>query len=322
MTTHWVINTCSAAVGLRLLAAAVTGLASLTAATMPAQAQSVAVFVNGDPITTYDIEQRNKLIQLTMHKTPPRQEVISELIDEKIKLQLMKRYQFPVTDQDIDKEVDKSYAGIANRMQMSPDQLTKNLASNGINSVTFKSRLKADYIWTQIIQGKFQSSLQIGEKDILEALEHKKSDNIAVSYEFTLRPILFVVPRGSPSAAFESRTREAEALRARFQNCNDGLPFARAIRDVVVRDQIIQQSADLAPALRDILNNTSIGKLTAPEVTQHGIEIFAVCSKKEADASSISKRQTRNEIFSAQFQSKAKRYLDELRRGAMIERLE
>jgi peptidyl-prolyl cis-trans isomerase SurA len=41
----------------------------LIACASPSQAQSVAVMVNGDPITTYDIEQRSKLIFLTTHKT-------------------------------------------------------------------------------------------------------------------------------------------------------------------------------------------------------------------------------------------------------------
>ena len=55
-------------------------------------AQQVVVLVNGDPITAFDIEQRTKLTQLTANKTPSRQEVIDELIDEKLKLQLLKRY--------------------------------------------------------------------------------------------------------------------------------------------------------------------------------------------------------------------------------------
>ena len=35
----------------------------------PSYAQSVAVMVNGEPITNYDIEQRSKLDFLSSHKT-------------------------------------------------------------------------------------------------------------------------------------------------------------------------------------------------------------------------------------------------------------
>jgi peptidyl-prolyl cis-trans isomerase SurA len=49
----------------------------------PLRAQTVAVMVNGEPITNYDIEQRSKLNTLSTHKPAVRQEVINELIDEK-----------------------------------------------------------------------------------------------------------------------------------------------------------------------------------------------------------------------------------------------
>ena len=57
------------------------------AAHLPAQAQVVAI-VNGEPITALDIRQRTRLIQLSTQKTPSRQEVLDELIDDKLKVQL------------------------------------------------------------------------------------------------------------------------------------------------------------------------------------------------------------------------------------------
>ena len=39
----------------------------------PSHAQTVAVMVNGDPITNYDIEQRTKLDFLSTHKPSDRQ---------------------------------------------------------------------------------------------------------------------------------------------------------------------------------------------------------------------------------------------------------
>src|SRR5438552_15394140 len=58
----------------------------------PAHAQSIAVMVNGEPITHMDIEQRSKLTQMTTHKAPNRQDVINELIDEKVKIREAKRF--------------------------------------------------------------------------------------------------------------------------------------------------------------------------------------------------------------------------------------
>jgi len=281
-----------------------------------ALAQHVVLVVNGEVITDYDIEQRTKFHTLSEHKTPARQDVIEELIDEKLKVQIGRRYKIELDDSDID----SNYADMAKRMHLTSDQLTQTLAQGGVDSKTLKARIRADTTWQYIIRGKFQSSLQINEKSVLAEMEtQKKSDGDKVGYDYTLRPILFVVPRGN-TALQEARRKDAEALRARFTNCDSGLPFARSLRDVAIREPITKNSSELAPALRQILDKTEVGHLTAPETTQQGVELFALCEKKETKDQTPEKREVREKMFSEQFQAKAKNYLRELRRQAMIER--
>ncbi len=215
----------------------VAAMALIVAAAMPATtvlAQQVVVLVNGDPITALDIEQRSKLMQLSTHKAPPRQEVLDELISEKLKLKEAKRWGLEVSDA----EVDASFATMASRMRYTPEQMTQALAKSGINASTLKARIRADIGWQQLVRGRFQSLLQVGEKDLLTAGESKPED--AVGYDYTLRPIIFLVPAGSPEALIEGRRREAEALRSRFQNCEEGIPFVRALKDIAVREQMVR----------------------------------------------------------------------------------
>ena len=283
--------------------------------TARADAQTVVVVVNGDPVTNYDIEQRSKLSQLGNHKVPPRQEVIEELINEKLKIQLLKRYNID----GIDKDVDSAFANMARRMRSTPKDFADSLAKQGVMTETLKSRMKADLIWTQIIRGRFQSSFQFSDNDIATRLQTKNPDNAnAVGYDYTLRPILFVVPRGSPPAAFEARAKEAEALRAKFQGCEEGIVLARGIRYVAVRQQVVKGAAELPPALRDILAKTELGRLTAPETTQQGVEVYALCGKRESD-NAPAKKEVRDEMVNEAFAVQSKKFLKELRDQAMIE---
>jgi peptidyl-prolyl cis-trans isomerase SurA len=294
-----------------LLAAA---LIALAASASVARAQQVVVIVNGDPITALDIEQRSKLTVLSTHKTPTRQEVIEELINERLKIREGKRWGLEISTS----EVDSAFATMAGRMRNTPEQLTQGLAKSGINANTLKAKIKADMTWQQLVRGRFGSFLQVQEKDVLVALEGKSED--AVGYDYTLRPILFVVPPGSPEPFIEGRRREAEALRGRFQNCEEGIPFARALKDVAVRDQVVRSSADLPVELRKVLESIEVGRLTAPEVTKFGVEVFAVCAKKESAADNTpGKRQARESVFAERFEQKSKQYLQEIRRGSMIE---
>jgi peptidyl-prolyl cis-trans isomerase SurA len=285
--------------------------------TRPAAAQ-VVVIVNGDPITAYDVEQRTKFNQLATRKRPSRKEVIDELIDEKLKIQVGQRYKVIIPD----KNVDSSYATMSKRMNMSADQLTQMLGRAGVHPGTLKSRIRADITWQQIVRGKFKSSFHFGDKDILAMIDSapgEAADGKITAYDYVIRPILFIVPKGAPKAQFDTRQREAEAMRARFDGCDSGLAFARALRDVIVRDQVTRNSADLPAPLRELIEKTGVGHLTTPERIADGVQVFAICSKRQAKVDAPAMRKARQELFAKQFETKSKRYLAELRRSAMIE---
>jgi len=291
-------------------------IAASLAAPCPAAAQQVVAFVNGSPITTYDIEQRSKFVQLSTHKTPSRQEVLDALIDETIKIQEAQRYSMDAPAADLD----RAMAAMSGRTGMSLEQFTQALAGHGVGIQTIKSRLRADIAWNQLVRARFPATLSIEEKEIRDVVEKKGGEGETVSFDYRLRQILFIVPKGSPQSVVEARMREAEALRGRFENCEDGVAFARSLRDVAVRDPVRRSSADLPENLRQVLNSTPVGKLTKPEVSSQGVAVFALCEKRENTTDTPQKRAVRNELFNSRFEAQSKRYLAELRRSAMIEK--
>jgi len=299
----------------RVLAGMAIAIMTAAAMTAPARAQGVVVLVNGDPVTNYDVEQRSKLMQLGAQKPPARSEVIEELIAEKLKIQLLRRYAIP----DVDKDVENALTNMARRMRATPKEFTDNLARQGVVAETLKSRMKADIVWSQIVRGRYQSSFQFSDKDIADRIKTKNpNDANVVGYDYTLRPILFVVPRGSPPPAYEARAKEAEALRGRFQSCDEGIALARSMRYVAVRPQVVKGSAELPATLRDMLAKTELGRLTAPETTQQGVEIYALCGKKQSE-NAPAKKEVRDEMYNEAFKVKAAEFLKELRGQAMIE---
>src|ERR1700680_4728387 len=232
----------------------------------PSHAQAVAVMVNGEPITNYDIEQRTKLNFLTTHKPADRQQVIDELIDEKLKIREAKKFSVDPTSTDID----QAYAGMSGRMRITPDQLTKSLESQGIRPDTLKSRIKADMVWTSLVRGRFKESLQVGEKDVAAAVKVNGGDEKPEpdAFEYKMQPMVLIVPRGSSPAATEARQKEAEALRSRVQTCAEANAFFKSMQNAAIREIVTKTSADIPAVLRDLLDKTPIGHLTPPEVTK------------------------------------------------------
>jgi peptidyl-prolyl cis-trans isomerase SurA len=202
-------------------------------------------------------------------KSLPRKEIIDELIDDKLKVQIARSDRI-----DLKKDVDAQYADMAKRMHFSPKQLTQALNEGGVNATTVKAKILADMSWQYIIR-KFQ----VDEKSV-NTEGQKMGGEADVGYDYTLRPILFIVRSGN-APLLEARRKDADALRTRFANCEAGLTEARAQHDVIIRPPITRNSSDLSPAVREILNKTEIGHLTPPETTRRGVELFALCDRKK-----------------------------------------
>jgi peptidyl-prolyl cis-trans isomerase SurA len=87
-----------------------------------------------------------------------------------------------------------------------------------------------------------------------------------------------------------------------------------------VRGSTTRSSADLPAPLREILDKTEVGRLTSPEVTTQGVEVYALCRKEESGTENTpEKRKAREELINAQFKIKAEAFMKELRSQAMIE---
>ena len=140
----------------RLLSLAASCLVTtLLACASSARAQTV-VTVNGESISDYDIDQRAKLNFLTMHKPSSRNDVINELIDEKVKIKEARKYGVDPTDGDIE----QAYERMAGRMRITGDQLTKSLEGQGIRPDTLKARIRANMAWVSLVRKRYKDRLE------------------------------------------------------------------------------------------------------------------------------------------------------------------
>ncbi|MDU6726340.1 MAG: SurA N-terminal domain-containing protein [Bradyrhizobium sp.] len=284
---------------------------------MPAQAQSIVVMVNGDPITDYDIEQRMKLNFLSTRKQQSRQEVINELIDDKVKIKEGKKFGVEPTASD----VDQSFAGMGSRMRLNAEQLTKSLESQGVRPETLKARIKAEIVWTSLVRGRYKERLLVSDKDVAAAVAAAggDSDQQGQAFEYKMQPIVLIVSNSSNQAVMEARHKEAEALRARVQTCADANNVFKTTANAVIKEIVVKTSADIPPNLRKLLDDTPIGHLTPPEATKQGIQMVALCARTPTTVDTPKKRQIREEMYTKKYEATSKAYLQEVRKAAMIE---
>jgi peptidyl-prolyl cis-trans isomerase SurA len=298
-----------------LAAGCAVALAALAGGVSPLPAQSIACMVNGEPITSLDIEQRIKLNFLTTRKQMSRQEAIDELTNEKVKIKEAKRFGVDPSASDMD----QAFAGMSQRMRITPEQLAKSLESQGVRPEALKARLKAEMVWGSLVRGRFKESLQIGEKDVAAAAEQSGEPTQTEAFEYKLQPIVLIVPRGSAQATVDQRRKEAESLRERVQSCEQANSYFKSMQNAAIRETVTKTSADIPGPLRELLNRTQIGHLTPPEITKQGVEMVALCDRKPTKVDTPKKREIREKMFTEKYEAKSKAYLSDLRKAAMIE---
>ncbi|MEP9355303.1 peptidylprolyl isomerase [Xanthobacter sp. KR7-65] len=277
----------------------------------PARAQQIVVMVNGDPITTYDVSQRQRMHELIERKSISAKDALETLIDERIKIQQAIRLKLDVDQAD----VDRLYAQVAERSGRTPEQLSAGFKQSGLDDRTFKQKLLADYVWGQYVRAR-SGTVNIRDADVIAALQ-KRGETQMIATEYTLMPIVFVVPRTSGN--YGARLAEANALRGRFNDCDSGAEMAKSLKEVVVRPKVTRLSSEMPGPLKQILDKTEIGKLTPPEVAQSGVETFAMCGKREVRGESSQKREIKDELSSSQFTAESKKFMAELRKQSLID---
>src|SRR3984893_14519229 len=134
-----------------------------------------------------------------------------------------------------------------------------------------------------------------------------------------MQPIVLIVPRGSAQGVIEERQKEAEVLRTRVQTCAEANALFKSMPNAAIRDIVVKTSADIPEVLRDGLDKTPIGHLTAPEVTKQGVEMVALCARTPTTIDTPKKKEIREKMYAEKYEAKSKSYLEECRKAAMIE---
>lgn len=283
-----------------------------------ADAQSIVAIVNGAPISSMDVQSRASLMKLGGGPAPEQRMVVDALIEERLKMLEARRVGFLPADS----EVEEAYGNIAGTMKMNSEQFTKALATRGVQSVTLKSRLKAEIGWSRFVREKFRITSQVQEQDVIAAFSSKsdkEKTDVKKGMTFRLASILFVFPKAAGAEVVKRRQAEADALRTKFKDCDTGFAMAKAIRDVAVRPLLTRSSTGMSPRVREVLDATAVGSLTQPEKAEDGIELFAVCEKKEESGNLALQAVVRDEMNQENLQVEARRYINDLRARAIIE---
>jgi peptidyl-prolyl cis-trans isomerase SurA len=284
------------------------------APTLPKSAgSSIPVLVNGVPITSYDIDQRIRLMRLGGAKAT-KESAQNDLIDETLEGLEAQRAGISVPQA----QIDAAFASIGSHLKMTPATLTQALASQGIAADTLKKRLRAQIAWSQLVQMRTQQKAKVSNSDVNALISGKDAKSLTIQ-EYTLQQIVFVVPQGSSNGAYAQRQAEAAAFRQSFPGCDKSLDKAKNLRGVVVKDIGRRDSTQLSGPQGDAIMKTPVGSAAPPDRTSEGIELIAVCASQAIQSAEGARAEAESSLYAKQAQGLGEDYLKELRKLAIIE---
>jgi peptidyl-prolyl cis-trans isomerase SurA len=341
--------------GLLLLAGVQTGAA-----------QSIVVLVNDEPITSYDVAQRQRFLALTsglgdklrarlqsdetkeafksfMLKERPtskeeaqelqkkfvqqlqqevvnssagslRKEALDQLIDERLMLQAARDQKITVTDEEVNQALTRMAEG--GQRKLSLNEFLEQFKSQGVNTNTLKSRIKAQTAWRQVIRRVYGSRVQTAAANI----ETTASEGGAVE-TLDVRVVSLAMPPKADQAIVARRLLDAENIRKRFSACDKLTELLKGVEGVSVRTMSSAKLADFRPEVKASLEKARAGQMTPPVIAGTAVESHALCGKKAVAAAgkSESAKAQAPDKQQEEFQLYSKRHLKDLKDQARLD---
>ncbi|CAN0476853.1 unnamed protein product, partial [Phaeothamnion confervicola] len=155
----------------------------------PAAAQDsmrIAAVVNEDVISELDIYMRLRMAMLSarLEDTPETRDrlmpqVLRNLIDDRLKLQEAKRQSITVNPADVEKRID----ALADRNNMSRDELGAFLRGNGILVEALADQINAELGWARLVQRKLRPRIVITDQEINDEAKRIRATAGQIEYK-------------------------------------------------------------------------------------------------------------------------------------------
>ncbi len=279
------VRYCSGSMAALLIAILVGGIAAVIA-----QEVSIKILVNDEPISDYDIDQRERFLAITTQQEPSpalKKQAADMLIDERLQIQEGRK----VSVAPVEEDVTAILSDMAQKNNLNVEGLATALGKAGVNIKTLKDRIRAQLVWQATVQKKFRRDIQIADADVDEALASGAAGGgaaaeggaapaaAAAEPALQLRQIKYALPAGADQRVIAGQLAAAESMRARFKSCTD---LANGVQGANVTTLQDYKTASLAQPARLLVTNAKVGQMTPPTITQAAVELYAVCGKRSA----------------------------------------
>lgn len=243
---------------------------------------AIEVLVNDEPISSFDINQRLRLViaisggvNSQEEFLQVREQVIRSMVDERLQMQEAAEVELNIEQE----RLDEFFARRAEGVGQEPQQFAEALKAIGSSKETMQSQMEAEIVWSQLVQGRLGAFVSVSDEEV-EAYIQRIYDNRG-KFEYRLGEIVLLADSPEQAAAVEANALQlVEQVRngAAFREVAQQLS---ASSSAAVGGDLGWVTVDeLDPSYRDKVIESEVGKVLDPIRTPGGYIILALSDRR------------------------------------------
>tara|TARA_R110002049_G_scaffold23545_5_gene83464 strand:- start:18948 stop:20168 length:1221 start_codon:yes stop_codon:yes gene_type:complete len=235
--------------------------------------------VNDAVITEYEIQQRQRFLQVLNAPGTDRESVIDALIEDRLRGEILKGFGLETTPETIQAGMTE----FAARANLTAEEFITALAQSGVDQETFRDFVVISLAWRDLVRGRYNSSVNITDAEVDRALGTSTSRG---GIRVLLSEIIIPAPPQNAAQVNALAERIAQSSsEAEFSN------YARQYSATASRGrggQMPWTELDKLPAsLHPIILALSPGEVTPPLPIPNAVALFQLRGIEETGKPSI-----------------------------------
>ena len=283
-------------------------LSPFTATAQSTNTFNVAVEVNDQIITNYEIAQRIKMLEIFGAKSVSKKEVINSLINERL-------YTYSAAELEVlpsNSEIDKGLDDFVKRGNLNKKDLLAYLDTRNVSQETLLAYIISGLTQRKVIQNKFVNNIIISQSDVASAIDTenvltKSNSNIIEYIELTF----------SNQISDKKSFKQLSTINRFVDNCLDLQSEAKNYENIDLKIHKKKKN-DLQKDVLDKLNILDIYETKLSKNSNNINYLLMLCSRNsEMDEDTI--ETLRNKIFNSRINKIGNAYIQELKGEAFID---
>ena len=222
--------------------------------------------VNDTVVTEFEVQQRQRFMQILNAPDNTRELVIQALIDDRLRAKATSEVGIELTADGL-KEGLSDFAARAN---LSTEEFVKALGQNGVEQETFRDFVSNTLVWRELIRARYIRNVSITEADIDKALGTSSAGS-------SIRVLVSEIIIPAPPQNVARVNALAERI-AQTRSTNEFSSYARKYSATASRGAggrlPWQNVENLPPALRGLILGLAPGEVTAPLSIPNAVALF------------------------------------------------